>query len=444
MTILSYDGASGLTKLDHISERTAKDKEVVFNNLGHFIDIALLKELYHQLDGSKAVGIDHVTKAMYGENLDSNLSNLLQRIRRGTYQPQPAKLVEIPKEDGSKRPLAISCLEDKLAQSAVNIILSKIYEPIFSSSSYGFRPNRNCHDALRALGKSTFQFWNGAVVEIDLRKYFNTIPHEELMNCLRKKISDERFLKLVYTLMKSPILQGKMIVPNDRGCPQGSVMSPTLANIYLHEVIDTWFHEISKTHLQGKTELIRYCDDMVFVFQYKRDADKFYHVLPKRLEKYGLSLHLEKSQLLPSGHVAALKAKKEGKRLGTYKFLGFTCYWGQTKKGFWRLKYISRQDRFTAKLRDIREYLWGNLNTNNTSDVLKRVVQIVNGWINYHGISDNDRRVGGFIHKCKRLLFKWINRRGRRHPMSWKLFTRILDKIRFPKRWKTISMFQSS
>ncbi|MDP4164368.1 MAG: group II intron reverse transcriptase/maturase [Bacillota bacterium] len=441
MAIHSNDGLSGLTKLERISERSATDKHLVFNNLGHLINVELLRELYHQLDGNKAVGIDSVTKAKYGENLEENLLKLLQRIRRETYRPQPAKLVEIPKEDGSKRPLAISCLEDKLAQSAVNVILSKIYEPLFLSSSYGFRPNKSCHDALRALNKSTFQYWNGAIVEIDLRKYFNTIPHLELMNCLRKKISDERFLKLVDVLLKTPVIQGKEVIPNDIGCPQGSIMSPIMANIYLHEVIDTWFQQISRTHLQGKAELVRYADDMVFVFQYNKDAKRFYEILPKRLEKYGLSLHLEKSQLLPSGHVAAMKASREGNHLGTYKFLGFVCYWGKIRTGYWRLKYTSRKDRFTVKLKEIRQYLWENLNTNDASDVLKKVVQIVRGWINYHGISDNDRRVGGFIHKCKIHLFNWFNRRGRRHPMSWKQFSTILEKINFPNRWKTIAMF---
>lgn len=441
MTIHSNDGISGLTKLERISERSANDKELVFNNLGHLINVDLLKELYHQLDGNKAVGTDSVTKTIYGENLDENINRLLQRIRRGTYRSQPAKLVEIPKEDGSKRPLAISCLEDKLAQSAVNIILSKIYEPIFLSSSYGFRPNKSCHDALRALNKSTFQFWNGAVAEIDLQKYFNTIPHMELMNCLRKKISDERFLNLVNVLLKTPVLQDKQIIPNEVGCPQGSIVSPIMANIYLHEVIDTWFHQISQSHLPGKTELIRYCDDMVFVFQYKKDAERFYQVLPKRLGKYGLSLHQEKSQLLSSGHTAAVQANKKGKRLKTYKFLGFTCYWGKTRNGYWRLKFTSRRDRFTVKLHEIRKYLWENLNTNDATTVLKTVVQMVRGWINYHGISDNDRRVGGFIHKSKRHLFNWFNRRGRRYPMRWKQFVRILAKINFPQRWKTVSMF---
>ncbi len=180
---------------------------------------------------------------------------------------------------------------------------------------------------------------------------------------------------------------------------------------------------------------------MVFVFQRMHDAKRFYQVLPKRLEKYGLSLHQEKSQLLQSGHSVALYANKYGRRLKTYKFLGFTCYWGKTRNDYWRLKFTSRQDRFTTKLHEIRKHLWDNLNTNDVDSVLDTVMQMMWGWINYHGISDNDRRVDGFIHKCKRHLFNWFNRRGRRHSMNWKRFTRILEKIEFPTRWKTISMF---
>jgi RNA-directed DNA polymerase len=442
MTIHSEDGLSGQTKLDRISELSARNKSIVFNNLGYLIDIPMLKERFRQLDGTKAVGIDKVTKEAYRRNLEDNLKDLLKRIRRGTYHPQPARVVEIPKEDGSFRPLAISCLEDKLVQSAVNLILTKIYEPLFLPCSYGFRPNKNCHDALRALYRGTYQFGNGAVAEIDLRKCFNTIPHLMLMDCLRKKISDKRFLRLINHLLKVPLMEGKQINPNEQGCPQGSILSPILSNIYLHEVIDSWFIQISRSHFKGKVEMVRYSDDMVFIFQRQDDAERFYHVLPKRLEKYGLSLHVEKSHLIPSGRLHVSSANQKGKRLPTYAFLGFTCYWGKTRKSRWRLKFTSRRDRFTGKLKGLRKYLRKHLNTQNTREVLNTVSKVLRGWINYHGISDNARRVKGFIHKSKRILFTWVNRRGRKKPMNWNTFERILKEINFPERWKTISMFQ--
>ncbi|KTD32719.1 reverse transcriptase (RNA-directed DNA polymerase) [Legionella nautarum] len=344
MSIHSIDGEPWKTKLDRISELSAGDKSIKFNNLGHLIDISMLKEQYHLLEGNKAVGIDGITKIAYGERLEENLKQLLARIRKGTYNPQPAKWIEIPKEDGSKRPLAIACLEDKLVQSTVNVILASIFEPLFLNCSYGFRPGKSCHDALRALNQSTFHYWDGAIVEIDLRQCFNSISHEKLMGCLSNKISDKRFLRLVTILLKTPTLQGKQVIPNQKGCPQGSILSPILCNIYLHEVIDSWFAQIRQTHLRGKAELIRYCDDMVFVFQRKEDAERFYNVLPKRLTKYELTLHEEKSQLICSGHAAAARSHNQGKRLPTYKFLGFTCYWGKTRNGYWRLKFIGKPD----------------------------------------------------------------------------------------------------
>lgn len=442
MTIHRDDGYSGRTKLERVSLRSAKDKEVVFNNLWHLIDIPLLKETFHRLNGRKAIGIDGVTKESYEKNLEENLQNLMQNIRRGLYRPQAARLVEIPKEDGSTRPLAISCLEDKLVQSVVNEILVSIFESRFLPVSYGFRPGRNCHQALRALSSHSYAYSDGGVVEIDLRRCFNTLPHSKVMECLQKKISDKRFLRLVHRLMQTPMTKAtEEAVPNAIGCPQGSIISPTIANIYLHEVVDEWFEMIKRKHFRGKAAMVRYCDDMIFLFQKLDDAQRFYRVLPKRLEKYGLILHTEKSQLLRSGRMAAREAEERGERLPTYKFLGFTCYWGMARKGFWRLKLTSRKDRFTAKLKGLRQYLRERLNTPDTPGILKQVVRVVKGWVNYHAVSDNERRVKSFVNHAKTILFAWFNRRGKKNAMVWKTLQRVLERYKYPTAWKTVSMF---
>jgi group II intron reverse transcriptase/maturase len=232
------------TKLERISERAIRDLDTVFNNLGHVVDLDLLRESYRKLAWNKAVGIDGITKAMYEEDLEEKLQCLLGKIRCNAYKPQASKLVEIPKEDGSTRPLAISCFEDKIVQQAVSSILNCIYEPIFLPCSYGYRPKKNGHEALRALMKYSNENTDGMTVEIDLRKYFNSIPHEVLMQLLEQKITDKRFLTLIQTLIRSPILEGGKTVPNTRGCPQGSIISPILSNIYLHYVIDDWFKEM--------------------------------------------------------------------------------------------------------------------------------------------------------------------------------------------------------
>ena len=374
MTVHSKDRKSWLTKLDRIGELSAENKGLVFNNIGHILNADMLKEQYRLLDRKKAIGIDKVTKASYGVELDENINNLMQRIRRGTYKSKPARITEIPKEDGSKRPLVISCFEDKLVQLATATILSKIYEPVFLPCSYGYRPGRNCHDALRALSKATFKYHNGAVVEIDIQKYFSTIPHKELMRLLRKKISDRRFLRLIEILITAPIREGSKDETNTKGCPMGSIISPILSNIYLHHVIDEWLETIKSSHLRGKAELVRVADDMVFVFEKQSDSERFYRALPKRLAKAGLAMHTEKSQLLPAGRLAALRAYQKGSRIPTFNFLGFVCYWGKSRKGFWRLKYKSRKDRFAAKLKGMRQYLRKNLNASSTPLVCNKVI----------------------------------------------------------------------
>lgn len=400
MTVHSNDRPSWLTKLERIGELSTRNKEMVFNNIGHLLNADMLKEQYQQLDGKKAIGIDKVTKETYGKALEENINNLIKRIRRGTYKPKPSRITEIPKEDGSTRPLAISCVEDKLVQSAVSALLTKIYEPLFLPCSYGFRPGQSCHDALKALMKSVFPNMNGAIVEIDIRKYFNSIPHSVILELLRKKISDQRFLRLVEILITAPIMDGDKEVKNTRGCPQGSIISTIMANVYLHHVTDEWFESIKQSHFRGRAELIRYADDMVYTFERPDEAKRFYSILPKRLAKYGLEMHDEKSQLIMAGLGAAQRAHRQGRRLPTFKFLGFTCYWGQSRNGFWRLKLTSRRDRFTAKLKGLREFLWQNLNTEHPDELLKTVIRVVRGWINYHNVSDNERKVDAFRRHC--------------------------------------------
>ncbi len=258
----------------------------------------------------------------------------------------------------------------------------------------------------------------------------------------RKKISDRRFLRLIEVLITAPVLEDGKSHSNDIGCPQGSILSPVLANIYLHHVIDEWFAEISRSHIRGKADMVKYADDMVFTFEYQHEAKRFYSALWKRLGRFGLELHEDKSQLLAAGHVAAMRANQRRERLPTFNFLGFTCYWGRTRKGYWRLKYTSRKDRFAAKLEGLRDFLWRNLSTNRRQ-ILNTVIRVVRGWINYHGISDNKRRVGQFIYQSRRIIYRWFTRKGGRHPMTWEKLDLILKMRGYPSRWRTQSMFQT-
>lgn len=234
-----------------------KDKDVVMNNLTHIIDIGLLKQAYLRLDGKKAIGIDGVTKEEYGKKLEGNLQSLLEKIHGLKYRAKPSRQILIPKEDGSKRILSIGCIEDKIVQGAVHLILEAIYEPIFSNNSYGFRPGRNCHDALRALNQQSYQIWDGMLIDMDIEKCFNSIPHQEMMKVIGKKISDKKFKRLIARILKSPTSENGKVKMTEIGCPQGNILSPMLANIYLHEVLDSWFENLKGTHLKYKAELIR-------------------------------------------------------------------------------------------------------------------------------------------------------------------------------------------
>ncbi|QES96130.1 reverse transcriptase domain-containing protein [Orientia tsutsugamushi] len=378
MAVHSIDRNTWLTKLERIKLLSSKNQDIKFNNLGHIIDLKMLEEQYKELDSKKAIGIDGITKEDYGKKLKANLLSLLTRIRKGQYQAKPARIVKIPKEDGGKRPLVISCFEDKIIESTVSKILNSVFEAIFLKYSYGFRPKLNAHDALRKLNRLTYSFNKGAIVEIDITKCFNTIKHCELMEFLRKRISDKKFLRLIMKLIETPIIENGTIVTNKEGCRQGSIVSPILANIFLHYVIDSWFAKISKENLMGQTGMVRYCDDMVFVFEKETDAKRFYDVLPKRLNKYGLNINEAKSQMIKSGRDHAANLAKQGKKIASYNFLGFTCYWSKSRFGTtWRLKYTSRRDRFTEKMKGLRKYLRSQLNKQDKTQTLSQVIRVI-------------------------------------------------------------------
>lgn len=430
------------TKIEGIGKRASFQIDTVFNNIFHAIDLNSLRESYQVQDGKKALGIDEVTKKSYGKNLENNLVDLLARIKRYAYNPKASRLVEIPKEDGSTRPLAITCFEDKIVQTVVSQILTKIYDPIFLPCSFGYRGGMNQHDALRALMKYSNNYPMGTTVEIDLSQYFNSIPHDILFGILKEKIVDRKFLKLLEKLIRAPIMVNGKAELNRVGISQGSCLSPILANIYLHHVIDTWFEETKINHFEGKADMVRFADDMVFVFQHENDAKRFYEVLPKRLQEFGLRMHDEKSSIIKSGAKQAEDAKRNGKRLQTYKFLGFTCYWGQSRSGQWRLKYKSRADRVSKKLKSMRQHLKENLHKK-THIVIAEVKQVVIGWGNYHAISDNQKQVSAFIHQSRRALFCYVNRKGGKRKTNWTSFSNLLKRLNFPTYFKTTSMFRT-
>ena len=304
-----------------------------------------------------------MSKDKYGENLDERLEKLLLQIRRGTYIPKPSRITEIPKPDGGKRPLVISCIEDKIVQEAVRQILERVYEPTFLSCSYGFRPVLNCHEAIIALDKNMMKSSTGGILEVDIRKCFSSIPHSKLFEMLSRKITDKRFLHLIMKLIKAEIItaDGAVETPNC-GTPQGSILSPCLANVYLHEAIDEWFQKVNAEEFAGQCTIVRYADDMVFTAASIKDAETLRIRLASRLKEYGLELHEGKTQVLLSGRKAALSQASQGRRMPTFSFLGFLHVWGtsvnrRTGERFWRVKRRTCPIRMRAKLASVKEYV---------------------------------------------------------------------------------------
>lgn len=432
------------TKLNRVEQRSRQDRGTVFNNLGHLINLEMLGACHHGLDGAKAVGIDGITKEGYERELDRNLKELLIRIRQGRYHPKPSRIVEIPKADGSMRPLAIACHEDKIVQDAVRRVLERIYEPIFSDRSHGFRPGRSCDTALVALGRPLRSAECEALLEIDLRNYFNTIPHEPLERLLRLKISDQRFLHLILKLLKAPTLDkdGK-VVWNEVGSPQGSILSPLIANLFLHYVLDIWFAWINDSELGGSAHLVRYADDAVFVFRKLEEAQAFRLKLVERLQSWGISLNETKTQVLPCGWRTAERYERQGLQMPGFTFLGFLHVWGKSlnrKKGvwFWRVKTRTCPKRYRKKLAEVAAFIRRH---RHEKDLLVRVLRIVRGHLNYFAINDNQKRCSQFIREVTGALHKWLNRRSQRRGMTWERLLGVLEKIGFPRQVHLRNLF---
>lgn len=422
------------TKLQRIQNRSAADHKAVFSNLGHILSEQMLTDIFHSQQGTKAVGVDGITKGEYGKDLASNCAGLLKAIRNGSYRPKPSRIVEIAKADGGKRPLAISCFEDKLVQAVTKKILEALYEPLFKNSSHGFRPKRSCHTAIRELSSRLYSQRSGAVVEIDLRKCFNTIPHDKLFEIIGEKIKDARLLSLLKILVRAPniAVDGKVQL-NEIGCPQGSILSPLLCNIYLDVVLDQWFEGI-QSYFKGKRQSqIRYCDDVVWIFEKQEDALRFFDVLPKRLGKYGLELNETKSGIIRSGSDYCKRLEKEKQQPAIFQFLGFEIFWCRTKYGTYRPRFKSQGRRRRDMLSRLKKYLRENLNTADFDKFRKGFYSKIRGWVKYHAVSDNQRMVSSFLQECQRLFFSWWNRRSQRRSIDWKRFDVVLKRLNFPK-----------
>ena len=377
------------TGVERRAHRARQEPHTRYTSLMHHCTVENLRACFESLDAQKAIGVDGITKAMYGQDLEANLQGLHDRLHQMSYRPQPVRRVEIPKEDGRTRPLGISCVEDKIVQEMTRRVLDAIYEPVFLDTSYGFRPGRSCHDALRQLNHAVMREPVNWLLDIDLAQFFDSMPHTEILAVLSKRIADQKFLRLIARMLKAGVQTPGGVVQDELGSPQGSIVSPVIANAFLDHVLDQWFVTAVRQHCRGYCALVRYADDALAVFEREDDARRFWRVLPLRLGKFGLRLNVQKTHLLAFGKRQAWQAFRDGTRLPTVDYLGFTHYWGRSRTGKARLKRKTSKKRLRRALVDLNKWLHQERNARKLPDLWQAISRKMRGHFNYFGVTDN-------------------------------------------------------
>lgn len=393
--------------------------------LAHHIDVPALERSYRRLRKDAAVGVDNVTVEEYGEGLAVNLQALRARMKAGQYRHQPIRRVNIPKDNGASRPIGISTVVDKVVQGSIRDVMEAIYEQDFLDCSYGFRPGRSAHDAIRALNGVIDQGKANFIVEADIVSFFDSIDRKVLMEMLRERIADESLLRLVGKCLHVGVLDGEEYLEPSEGTAQGSSLSPLLGNIYLHHVLDVWFEREVKPRLDGHATLIRYADDFVLCFEVEMDAERVWNVLGKRFAKYGLTLHPTKTRRF------SFRAPRDGDDSGgvTFDFLGFTAYWGRTRHGKRRVAFKTRGARLRRAANAANDWCRRNRHrpVSGQHHALKRKLE---GHYNYFGVNGNIKALQQLRYLVTRIWRTWLNRRSQRARMNWKRFKQVL--LRFP------------
>jgi len=430
------------TKLHRIAEKARKEPGFKFTSLYHLMNKELLRGCFQRLRKDAAAGIDGMTKGMYAVNLETNLASLVERLHRMAYIPQAVRRKYIPKPGSAKeRPLGIPCFEDKIVQAGLVRILESVYEQDFIEDSYGFRPARSCHDALKTLSLTMEHKPVNYIVEADIKGFFDNVNQEWLLKFLAHRIGDKRIQRMMQRILKAGVAEDGSVMISDDGTPQGGVISPLLANIYLHYALDLWFERIYRKSCPGYARLIRYADDFVVCFQYKADAERFRVELGQRLGKFSLEVEPTKTKVMEFGRFAVQNATKRGERTETFDFLGLTHYCGTRRNGTgFRMKRVTARKKFVAKLRIFKEWL-KQARTMKTKELWKIAAAKLRGHYNYYGVTDNYRGLMRFEQAVKRLLFKWLNRRGKRRCLNWEEFNEMLQRFPLPKPRIMVSMF---
>ncbi|HXW34874.1 MAG TPA: group II intron reverse transcriptase/maturase [Acidimicrobiales bacterium] len=417
------------TKLERIAKLAKSKPGTSLLTLAHHIDVDWLREAYRRTRKDGARGVDGQSAKQYAAQLDMNLQSLLDRAKSGSYRAPPVRRVHIPKGDGTEsRPIGIPTFEDKVLQRAVAMVIGEVYEQEFHDFSYGFRPGRSAHQAVEAIQKAAWRMCGGWLVEVDIKKFFDTVDHAFLRDILRQRIGDGVLLRLIGKWLNAGVVEGLVLSYPDEGTPQGGVISPLLANIYLHTVLDGWFVRDVQPALARKAEMVRYADDFVVLFESKHDAERFLAVLPKRFGKYGLTLHPDKTRMVSFRRPDRVDNDDDGP--GTFDFLGFTHYWAVSRNGNWCVKQRTAKDRLTRALHRLRD--WCRWNRHRPlKEQHRKLKQKLNGHYAYYGITSNFDRLAGFYYLARRAWHAALTRRSQRR-LSWATMLKLLERFPLP------------
>jgi group II intron reverse transcriptase/maturase len=413
--------------LGRIRQAARQRKKEKFTALFHHLTTDLLEDAYNELKKDAAAGVDGLTWKEYDVKLERNLKDLHTRLHRGAYRALPSRRVYIPKPDGRQRPLAVAALEDKIVQRATVAVLNAIYEEDFLGFSYGFRPGRGTHDALDALCVGIPSRKVNFILDADIQSFFDTVSHDWLIRFVEHRIGDPRIIRLIRKWLKAGVLEDGVVTDSDRGTGQGSVISPLLANIYLHYVIDLWAERWRRHEATGDMIIVRYADDIIVGFEHETDARRFLDAMRERLERFALSLHPDKTRLIEFGRFAANRRVQRG--LGkpeSFSFLGFTFICGKSRQGTFQLKRKTRRDRMRAKLRAVKQEMRRRMHQPIPLQG-KWLQQIVSGYFNYHAVPTNSRALHAFRHSVAELWQRSLRRRSQKHSMSWERFTQLAN-----------------
>jgi RNA-directed DNA polymerase len=405
------------TQLTWIAEMARKDLNFRFHTLAHQLTIELLREAHRRVRRDGAAGIDAVTADSYDQDLETNLAALHSRLRAGSYRPPPVKRVYIPKDNGEKRPIGIPTFEDKVVQRAVVMLIEPVYEAIFRDCSHGFRPNRSAHRALVDLELAIRSANGGWVLDVDLKDFFGSLNHERLMELVAIRIGDERLLRMIKRWLRAGVLSDGRVEETDQGTPQGGVISPLLANVYLHYVLDEWFEREVRPRMRGAVELVRYADDLVIVTEREDDARRIYAVLPKRLERFGLSLNIEKSRLLNFAKPSPSTMRLSRESRSSFDFLGFTHYWERRPPGWWALIRKTMRKRFRRSVVRISSWLRKNRHLP-VKEQHARLSAALRGHYAYYNLPGNTRALARFQYVIWCAWMKTLGRRSQRAAMN--------------------------